>query len=487
MKRCPECRRDYTDETLRFCLDDGSALLDGPASMDEPATAIFHDTDADSRPATVAGIHTTDVTQDLRTAVLDRKPLSRTPLVVLASIVVLVMMGGSAWYLIPRKPVPPGANMQMSKLVSGLKGVPGDVSISPDGKYVAYSLSEDGKSGLWLRQLSQDASIPVVPAADGVSFYGISFSPDSELIYFCSFTLGQDAYRIYSVPIVGGKEPKKVRDNIVPDIGFSLSPDGSEIAFSRLTPATGEYAAFVARTDGTGEERKILSRSGDDWFSNMAWSPDGKFIAFGLSTVTGGFSARTALVPSHGGEPILLGDHKFGTNITSLTWLHDGTGLVATTAMSDTAKNAIWHISYPDGAVERITKDLNAYFAVDVTSDGKTAVMGYADFDASVWVVGPDGASKKIAYGSDDGSGGVAYLNDGRIIYTRSENDERNLWIMNADGSGAKALTTGMTGAQILAKAVSPARALSTAEQAAPLASEAACQEPAPTAVSRLR
>src|SRR6187402_1918204 len=41
MKRCPECRRDYTDETLNFCLDDGATLLDGPASGEEPATAIL--------------------------------------------------------------------------------------------------------------------------------------------------------------------------------------------------------------------------------------------------------------------------------------------------------------------------------------------------------------------------------------------------------------------------------------------------------------
>ena len=32
MKRCPECRRDYYDDTLFYCLDDGSRLLDGPAS-----------------------------------------------------------------------------------------------------------------------------------------------------------------------------------------------------------------------------------------------------------------------------------------------------------------------------------------------------------------------------------------------------------------------------------------------------------------------
>ena len=43
MKRCPECRRDYYDETLLYCLDDGNALLEGPASGDEPATAIFSD------------------------------------------------------------------------------------------------------------------------------------------------------------------------------------------------------------------------------------------------------------------------------------------------------------------------------------------------------------------------------------------------------------------------------------------------------------
>lgn len=41
MKRCPECRRDYYDETLRFCLDDGSLLVDGPASMGESQTAIL--------------------------------------------------------------------------------------------------------------------------------------------------------------------------------------------------------------------------------------------------------------------------------------------------------------------------------------------------------------------------------------------------------------------------------------------------------------
>ncbi len=77
MKRCPECRRDYTDETLNFCLDDGSQLLDGPAKMselgavatgfrsDEPQTAILSEPPASaggpsaSENPTRSFIHTT--------------------------------------------------------------------------------------------------------------------------------------------------------------------------------------------------------------------------------------------------------------------------------------------------------------------------------------------------------------------------------------------------------------------------------------------
>lgn len=57
MKRCPECRRDYFDDSLSYCLDDGSALLEGPASRDEPATAILAEAAAES--ATRPQIRTT--------------------------------------------------------------------------------------------------------------------------------------------------------------------------------------------------------------------------------------------------------------------------------------------------------------------------------------------------------------------------------------------------------------------------------------------
>jgi len=60
MKRCPECRRDYADDTLLYCLEDGVALVQGSVpSPDEPQTAILHSTDTSGEAPTRAQIHTT--------------------------------------------------------------------------------------------------------------------------------------------------------------------------------------------------------------------------------------------------------------------------------------------------------------------------------------------------------------------------------------------------------------------------------------------
>jgi predicted ATPase len=49
MKRCPECRRDYYDDMLLYCLDDGSALVEGPAG-NERETVAFRDPRWGERP-----------------------------------------------------------------------------------------------------------------------------------------------------------------------------------------------------------------------------------------------------------------------------------------------------------------------------------------------------------------------------------------------------------------------------------------------------
>ena len=73
MKKCPQCGREY-DNTMMFCLDDGAELLYGPASMDEPQTAILS-----ASPAAARGLVAATDDIGLKTAVLqpDGKTLTQ--------------------------------------------------------------------------------------------------------------------------------------------------------------------------------------------------------------------------------------------------------------------------------------------------------------------------------------------------------------------------------------------------------------------------
>lgn len=95
MKRCPQCGRGYNDETLRFCLDDGSTLLDGPASLNEPATAVFavppfSGVAAEEKTKVFGSGPTTD---DPRSAIRNPQSVRTRSVIVLVAIAAVVVAG----------------------------------------------------------------------------------------------------------------------------------------------------------------------------------------------------------------------------------------------------------------------------------------------------------------------------------------------------------------------------------------------------------
>ncbi len=100
MKRCPECGREY-DATMMFCLDDGAELLYGPASVDEPATAILHATEAVGDAPTRSQINTTDQTANLPSSNSDgvRQPRAWDKrLVIIPLVLAFIVVGGFFGY-----------------------------------------------------------------------------------------------------------------------------------------------------------------------------------------------------------------------------------------------------------------------------------------------------------------------------------------------------------------------------------------------------
>ena len=363
------------------------------------------------------------------------------------------------WYKFANqnKPSAPTGKMRMTRLVTGLSGRAGGGSISPDGKYVAYGLWEAGKVSLWVKQVSQDTSLQILPPVEGAFLNGTAFSNDGEIIYFVAGHRDTNPLgSLYQVPVLGGKEPKKILDHV--NSPPALSPDGKQFAFIRQFRETAEFAIMIANMDGSGEPKKISSRKGDSWFSDVAWSPDGKTITCGIAIVTGGYSATVVEIPITGGEEKPITDFKWSGELVRIRWLKDGSGLVLNAAEKSASSKQLWHLSYPDGKVTRITNDLNNYGGVGITSDGSTIVTSLGEWTNRIWTAAPnedEARSKRITNGKEDGRNGLVVLPDNRIVYISLVNEDQTLWIMNADGTENKPFIS-FTPFPISSPAISP-------------------------------
>ncbi|MCC6365603.1 MAG: PD40 domain-containing protein [Bryobacterales bacterium] len=134
----------------------------------------------------------------------------------------------------------------------------------------------------------------------------------------------------------------------------SLSPDGSQFAFTWNGPASNNSDIYV-QTAGSSEPRRLTDHPDMDF--SPAWSPDGKWIAFLRRTSTFETSAR--LIPGSGGPERKLGDLSLDLwlDATQLSWSPDGKWL----AVPETAdgKQGLFLLSVASGEKRRLTASSN--------------------------------------------------------------------------------------------------------------------------------
>lgn len=161
MKRCPECRRDYYDDSLQYCLDDGSVLLEGPArepGRAEPQTAILHDSRSPSEAATRAKIHTMPAAEPQSSTGTASEEKSSRPRRVSRPIVFasLALMALTAGYFGYRQFLIPGTKQINSIAVLPFENKSGDA----DSDYLSDGLAES-----LIYRLSQLPNLKVIPTS----------------------------------------------------------------------------------------------------------------------------------------------------------------------------------------------------------------------------------------------------------------------------------------------------------------------------------
>ena len=177
--------------------------------------------------------------------------------------------------------------------VAKLKKV-GDAVISPDGRYVAYTLKvqrtlfedEDGPAYTHLYVWDAErGSRPFVTSPSGVS--GIRWTPDGKAISFLAMR-GDDLYEsLYKIPVDGG-EAQQVLSHFSDILHYDWSPDGKRIVFSAPPPLdldnedlkdqgfTQEVYEedietnhlWIANASGEGEPEEIEI---DGWVEDFTW------------------------------------------------------------------------------------------------------------------------------------------------------------------------------------------------------------------------
>jgi len=361
-------------------------------------------------------------------------------------------------------------------------------AISPDGKYLLIAMREDGLDSLWLRNVPTSSDTQVV-APSAAAIVSLSFSPDGNYLYFRQAGNKTGLLEnLFRAPVLGGTPKLLVRDV---DAHPAFSPDGDRMIYIRCNSPEPDKCRWLSANPDGGNEQTLFIRTGaiPEW---LAWSPDGKRIAFGLSYGTDKEHGSISVFDIAGRRemPLFAFPDK---RIFEVLWTPDGHGLVVRYEDLSTnySRGQIGYVSYPEGNFEPITNDTNDYSAPSLSGDGRTlttiqsqpvnqldllpAAGGSADEalpelarqlrqvrdvhwlnDSELLLVLPDrilrtsmDGAKQAELFSDNAAalGGAAVCGVGRSIVVairgHDGSESENLWRMDADGSNLKRLTGG--------------------------------------------
>jgi Tol biopolymer transport system component len=368
--------------------------------------------------------------------------------------------------------------------VTDFDGVEQPAAVSRDGHLIAFLSDRDGQMDVWVTQVGSgqfhNLTRGSMSELRNPSIRTLGFSPDGSLVTFWArkqnVANGQDI-NVWGVPTLGG-QPSPYLDGVAE---FDWSLDGSQLAYH--TPGPGD-PLFVSLHGLQPANRPIFTAPVGLHAHFPTWSPDKAFIYFVYGTLpdkldiwrihsTGGTAER---ITSHNARvmyPVMLNRHilmylasdpdgsgpwLYAMDVerriphqlasgfaryTSLSASADGRRLVVTLgrpvstlwrwriADSDTGPSMPTQISLNTGtgSSPRLGQDYLLYVAENGTGE-------------NIWKIANDGSSKELWSGAGMRIlGAPAISPDGHsIAFSVKQQSQTYLYVMQADGTGARVL-----------------------------------------------
>jgi dipeptidyl aminopeptidase/acylaminoacyl peptidase len=291
------------------------------------------------------------------------------------------------------------------------------------------------------------------------------------------------------------------------------SPDGAWLAFSgrqgeksglMIVRADGNGARLLAETSGTNAPVPEQGKS-------VAWSPDGKTIAFVSATPgpeTSEANGDPVVIRRYLYKPDLVaGDTRVNDNkrlhiflcdvasghvkqLTngahnehSIDFAPDGSEIVFASNREENEDQFfnydLFAVKVADGAIRRITSTESAEYAPQFSPDGKQILFlatrrGLTDLettmeDTHVWVMNADGSNRRELGTIDQRQGNAQWSKDGHVYFVIFERGSAHLMRMTPSGGERIVNDRGRVGAYSVANDGTVAYAFTTADDLAEL------------------
>jgi Tol biopolymer transport system component len=318
------------------------------------------------------------------------------------------------------------------------------VTFMPDSEHIVVVKSNQGHGSLWrLPVLGGNAKkLPI----ENVSPRNVSLSPDGKRIAFFRRDANEKGNHIFIANIDGSGE--KILLTSQPGMSFTStpvwSPDGKSMAIAKGLVGEGFLVSAVEISIEDGTEKPI----GDfRWAGSqtvyISWLSDASGVVLNAAENIG-LNPQIWLIPRSGGKA-----RKITTELSEYSYVSmtaDSSTICATRAVS-TINLWVADADNIDGA-RRITSGAerrDGARGISWFPDGsRLLVFSTANGEPHIWAMAADGSGSQMVTNSARRNRDAQVSPDGKYIVWESNSGEGNaIWRMNSDGGNPVRLTEG--------------------------------------------
>ena len=321
----------------------------------------------------------------------------------------------------------------------------GQVAVSPDGEFIAYTrivprqpgVDDDGPAWSELHLIGRDGESRGYITGE-VNVGQLDWMPDSSAITFVARRGSDDQATLYRIPVAGG-EAERLLTLGTGVAGYSLAPDGERVAVISTEPLDDEtqelqdkgFDPIIFEEDWRprrlwiaelgSDEHELLEIEGS--VQRVQWSPAGDRLALAVTprqlvddTL---MFQRIRIIEPDGSE---IGRIENPGKLGQSAWSPDGEhfAFIATDKIEDTREGRLMVAGQDGGDWTNLLPDLLGHvWHVDWRAPGEILFISYEGVEARVGQIGVDGDGETTLF---ERTGlifdGLSVADNGRMVFT---------------------------------------------------------------------